>query len=312
MMYFTHADIDQIILEDLPLHDETTRALGLPDRPGTLTYSARQTGVLAGLAPLLRMATALGLRAEALAADGEATAPGLAVLRLHGNAHALHVAWKQGMNLLEYLGGIATATRQMVDAARVGNPRIQVAGTRKAHPGARRLQQYAVMCGGGMVHRAGLSETILIFAQHRAFLPGLDAAALVARAKAHSPEKFVLIEAESEVDALNAARAGADGVQLDKMNAAQLAALVPQLRALQPRLTINAAGGIRPDNAAEFAASGIDILVTSSLYNARAADFSAQMTAVRDVPPSSVRSDGDGRLEYRCGPRDRAILRRPS
>lgn len=277
MMYFTQADIDQLIIEDLPLHDETTRALGLPDVPGSLTYSARQPGVLAGMSPLLRMARSLDLRAEPLAADGDATAPGQAVLRLHGNAHALHIAWKQGMNLLEYLGGIASATRQMVDAARAGNPRIQVAGTRKAHPGARKLQHYAVLCGGGMVHRAGLSETILVFAQHRAFLPGLDAAQLVARAKAHSPEKFVLIEAESEDDALTAARAGADGVQLDKMSAAQLTALVPQLRAEQPRLTINAAGGIRPDNAAQFAASGVDVLVTSSLYNAKAADFGAVM-----------------------------------
>jgi molybdenum transport protein len=277
MMYFTQADIDHIILEDLPLHDETTRALGLPDSPGILTYTARQHGVLAGLAPLLRMAQSLGVRAEPLAADGEATAPGQAVLRLHGNAHALHIAWKQGMNLLEYLGGIASATRQMVDAARAGNPRIQVAGTRKAHPGARKLQHYAVLCGGGMVHRAGLSETILVFTQHRAFLPGLDAAQLVARAKAHSPEKFVLIEAENEEDALTAARAGADGVQLDKMTPEQLVALVPQLRALQPRLTINAAGGIRPDNAAEFAASGVDVLVTSRLYNAKAADYGAVM-----------------------------------
>ncbi|CUA93677.1 ModD protein [Thiomonas bhubaneswarensis] len=277
MMHFSQAEIDQLIFEDVPLHDETTRALGLPDAPGSLTYTARQHGVIAGMAPLLRMAQALGLRAEPLAADGDATAPGQAVLQLHGGAHALHMAWKQGMNLLEYLGGIASATRQMVEAARVGNPRIQVAGTRKAHPGARRLQHYAVLCGGGMVHRAGLSETILVFAQHRAFLPGLDAAALVARAKAHSPEKFVLIEAESAEDALTAARAGADGVQLDKMTPKQLATLVPQLRALQPRLTINAAGGIRPDNAAEFAASGVDILVTSSLYNAKAADFGAVM-----------------------------------
>ena len=277
MMYFTQADIDRLIVEDLPQHDETSRVLGVPDSPGTLVYTARHAGVLAGMAPLRRMAQSLDLRAEPLAADGDALRPGQAVLRLHGTAHALHVAWRQGMNLLEYLGGIASATRRMVDAAREGNPRIQIAGTRKAHPGARKLQHYAVLCGGGMVHRAGLSETILVFAQHRVFLPGLSAAALVARAKAHSPEKFVLLEAEDEDEALAAARAGADGVQLDKMTPEQLTALVPQLRAIQPRLVINAAGGIHLDNAAAFAASGVDVLVTSSLYNAKAADFGAAM-----------------------------------
>lgn len=277
-MYFTHQDIDQFITEDLPLHDETVRVLGIPNSPGTLSYVARQHGVLAGMAPLLQMAKALDLCAEPLAEDGAVVAPQQPVLRLRGGAHTLHIAWKQGLNLLEYLGGIASSTRRMIEAARVGNPRVQIAATRKAHPGVRKIQQYAVLCGGGMIHRGGLSETILLFTQHRVFLPELNIEQLIARAKSNSPEKFILIEAEDEEDALAAARAGADGVQLDKMTPARLAALVSQLRALQPRLTINAAGGIRPDNAAEFAATGVDILVTSSLYSAKPADYGASMT----------------------------------
>ncbi len=282
MIYFTHAEIDHLICEDLPLHDETTRALGLPDVPGTLTYSARQPGVLAGLKPCLQMAQSLGLRAEPLAQDGARLAAQQPVLRLHGNAHALHVAWKQGMNLLEYLGGIASATADLLQAARQANPGIQVAATRKAFPGARRWQQYAVLCGGGVVHLAGLSESILVFAQHRAFLPGVSVAELVARAKAASPEKFVLIEADDEADALAAVVAGADGVQLDKMLPEQLATLVPRLRQASraSHLTLNAAGGIRLDNAAAYAATGVDILVTSSLYTASAADYAARMQAL--------------------------------
>ena len=95
-----------------------------------------------------------------------------------------------------------------------------------------------------MIHRAALSESILVFAQHRAFLPGLDVAALVQRAKAASPEKFVLIEADDEADAMAAVIAGADGVQLDKMNPAQLTALVPHLRQARVggQLSLYAAG----------------------------------------------------------------------
>jgi len=276
-MYFTHEEIDQLITEDLPRHDETLRALRLPDLPGTLTYIARERGVLAGMAPVLRLAKALDLCAEPLADDGDILTPKQSVLCLRGGAHALHMVWKQGLNLLEYLGGIASATHHMVEAARVGNPQVQIAATRKAHPGVRKLQHYAVLCGGGMIHRGGLSETILVFTQHRVFLPELTIKEFVARAKANSPEKFVLIEAEDEEDALAATRAGADGIQLDKMTPGQLAALVPQLRAIQPRLTINAAGGIRLENAAEFAATGVDILVTSSLHSAKPADFAAVM-----------------------------------
>ena len=277
MIHFTQAEIDHLILEDQPLHDETTRVIGMPDDAGSRTYVARQRGVVAGLRPCVQMARCLGLVAEPLLGDGAAVDAQQAVLRLHGTAHALHTAWKQGMNLLEYLGGIASTTAAMLQAARQVNPGIQVAATRKAFPAARRLQQYAVLCGGGVVHRAGLSETILVFAQHRAFMPEVSLQTIVERAKAASPEKFVLVEADDAADALAAVRAGADGVQLDKMAPPALAALVPELRALASHLTINAAGGIRPDNAASYAATGVDILVTSYLYTAPAADFAARM-----------------------------------
>lgn len=284
MIHFTQAEIDQWIVEDLPLHDETTRVLGLPAAAGTLRYVVRQPGVLAGMVPVLRLAQALGLQAEALAADGEPLLAGQPVLRLEGPAPALHRAWKQGMNLFEYLSGIASTTAAMVNAARAENPAVQVAATRKAFPGARRLQQYAVLCGGGMVHRAGLSETVLVFAQHRVFVPALTLGELVQRARRAGPEKFILVEADSSDDALQAVAAGADGVQLDKMQPPALAALVPRLRALRPHLTINAAGGIRPDNAAHYAATGVDVLVTSSLYTAAALDFAALMAPVDETP----------------------------
>ncbi len=279
MLHFSQAEIDGWILEDLAVHDETSRALQLPRRAGVLDYVPREPGVLAGIAPCAALARALGLEAETLADDGDTLQPGRPVLRLRGPAPALHVAWKQGMNLLEHLSGIASATQRMLQAARTGAAAVQVAATRKSLPGARRLQQYAVLCGGGVLHRAGLSETILVFAQHRVFLGGLDIAALVARAKQASPEKFVLVEADGADAALQAARAGADGVQLDKVTPAQLAAWVPMLRAAREQLVLVAAGGVRLDNAAAYAASGVDVLATSSLYAAPPLDFAAPMAA---------------------------------
>lgn len=280
MIHFSQAEIDGFILEDLPLHDETARAIGLPDQPGELSYAARQSGVVAGLRPCAQMARTLGLTVVSALGDGAQVEPGQVVLRLRGPAHALHVAWRQGMTLIEYLSGIASVTAAMLRQARAVNPGIQVAATRKAFPGARRLQQYAVLCGGGMVHRAGLSESILVFAQHRHFLPDVPLAEIVRRARAASPEKFVLIEADGAADALAAVEAGADGVQLDKMGPQELAELVPRLRALRAHLTINAAGGIRPDNAAAYAQTGVDILVTSHLYTAAPADYGARMVAL--------------------------------
>lgn len=279
MLHFTQAEVDGWILEDLPVHDETSRALQLPRGTGVLSYVPREAGVLAGVAPCAALGRALGLEVQPLLDDGAAMPAGQPVLRLRGPATALHVAWKQGMNLLEHLSGIASATARMLNAARAGRAAIQLAATRKSLPGARRLQQYAVLCGGGVLHRAGLSETILVFAQHRIFLPGLDVAALVARARQASPEKFVLVEADDAADALAAVRAGADGVQLDKATPQQLSSWVPMLRAERERVLVVAAGGVRADNAAAYAATGVDVLATSSLYSAPPLDFAARMEA---------------------------------
>lgn len=279
MIHFSQAEIDGLIQEDLPLHDETTRAIGMPDVPGTLSYLARQPGVVAGVAPCAQMARSLGLGVHSLVPDGEPVAAGQAVLQVQGRSHALHVLWRQGMNLIEHLSGIASATAAMLREARALQPHVQLAATRKAFPGARRLQQYAVLCGGGMVHRAGLSESLLVFAQHRHFMPDTALADLVRQARRASPEKFLLVEVVNAADALAAVRAGADGVQIDKMAPAALTPLVAELRALRPgqHLTVNAAGGIRQDNVAAYAATGADVLVTSHLYTAAAADYTAVM-----------------------------------
>lgn len=280
MMYFTHAEIDAILAEDLPRQDETSHAIEMPDCMGILELRSRHEATAAGVAVCEAIARALGLEFEAHHVDGARISPGHVVLEMRGSSERLHVAWKQSMNVMEYCSGIATATFDMTRAARAVNASVRIAATRKAFPGARKLQHYAVLCGGGIVHRAGLSESILIFAQHRAFCtqPGVEG--LVRRAKANSPEKFVLVESEDEDDAIRAVTAGCDGVQLDKMTPERLTALVQQLRAIRPKVVINAAGGIHLGNVEQFAATGVDVLVTSSLYVAKPADFGASMRAL--------------------------------
>lgn len=278
-MHVTHTEIDHWLLEDAPGHDETVHALDLPDQPGTLSYTPRQQGVVAGVQACAALARALGLQAQVLAGDGDAVGPGDTVLRLSGGAHALHLAWKQGMNLLEHLSGVATATASLVCLAQRAAPGVQVAATRKALPGARRWLQHAVRCGGGLVHRAGLSETVLVFEQHRVFLPGLGWPALVTLARSRSPEKKIAVEVATPEQALAAAQAGADTLQLDKFTPDALQPLVPRLRALAPGAVLAAAGGIHAGNVAAYAATGVDVLVTSSLYHAPPLDFAARMAA---------------------------------
>lgn len=280
-MFFSQHEIDALILEDLPLHDETVRALGMPNVRGEMSIRAREAGVMSGMRLLAKMASTLDCEAEVLIEDGESFDEGERVVCVRGRAHDLHKLWKQGVCLLEYMAGVATFTADLLAQARAVNANISLAATRKALPGSRKLLQQAVLHGGGVIHRAGLSETVLIFAQHRAFmLDDEDWASMIARMKLASPEKKIMVEAETAVDALTIASLGADVLQLDKLSAAELSDLVPQIKALAPNIKIGAAGGIRANNIADYAQSGVDVLVTSNLYKAPLCDFGVTMTAL--------------------------------
>lgn len=280
-MFFSQHEIDALILEDVPLHDETVRALGMPNVRGEMSIRAREAGVMSGMRVLVKMAKTLDCVAQVLIEDGESFDEGESVVRVQGRAHDLHKLWKQGVCLLEYMAGVATFTADLLAKARAVNPTISLAATRKALPGSRKLLQQAVLHGGGVIHRAGLSETVLIFAQHRAFmLDGEDWATMISRMKLASPEKKIMVEAETAADALRIAALGADVLQLDKLSAAELSELVPQLKAIAPQIKIGAAGGIRANNIADYAAAGVDVLVTSNLYKAPLCDFGVTMTAL--------------------------------
>lgn len=181
-------------------------------------------------------------------------------------------AWKVAQTLVEIWSGVATATRALVVAARTVRPEIAVACTRKNVPGTKALSIAAIRAGGAAVHRLGLSETVLVFPEHRVFRRDADLAALVRDLRAQAPEKKLVIEVNSLGDGVAAARAGFDVVQTEKFAPDMVSQLVSALASMTPRPLIAAAGGINPDNAAAYGRAGADILVTSWPYTARPAD----------------------------------------
>ena len=153
---------------------------------------------------------------------------------------------------METCSGIANRTRAMVDATQSANPLCQVALTRKHFPGAKRLSLYAVTTGGGILHRSGLSESILVFDAHRVFLT--DPIEAMAQMVKRSPERRVAVEVDSPEDGLRYLDAGADIIQCEKFEVARLAAFVARVRATYPERKVIATGGINATNAATFAA----------------------------------------------------------
>lgn len=281
MMYFDDATIDGWINEDAPYLDLTTHVLGIGAEVGRLTFLSRSAITVCATEEASRVLAKLGCTVEHAVASGEKIAARQLLLSAVGRADALHLAWKTCVNLLEYASGIATRTAALLAAARAVAPRIEVVATRKGFPGTRALATKAVLAGGGMPHRLGLSETVLVFAQHRVFLRSADElGARLREWKARAPEKKILIEAAGASDALAAVRAGADGIQFDKVPPEDLAGMVAALRAEREGLVLIAAGGVTGANAAAYAATGVDVLATSSLYHGTPADIAAKMEPV--------------------------------
>jgi molybdenum transport protein len=273
-------EIERFIDEDLPYGDLTTHLLGIGHQPGTITFSTREDTTLCCCEEAGRVLEKCGCSISTLVPSGTRCDPGTVFLNARGTAQALHAGWKVALNLLEYASGIATRTARIVRAAKEANPGIVVVTTRKSFPGTKKVAVKAIMAGGALPHRLGLSETVLVFKQHTAFLGGLEVFLKeVACLRSRAPENRIIVEAESAEEAMRIAAAGVDVVQVDKMTPAELRHVVADVRTMDRAVKISAAGGINEGNVAEYAGCGVDIIVLSSVYFGKPADI-----GVRIVP----------------------------
>ena len=277
-VFFDHATIDAWIAEDAPLLDLTTHLLAIGGQEARMSFTVRGPCVAACTEEAARIVQHCGGRVEQFLPSGTAVSAGEVLLSATGQAAGLLRAWKVAQNLLEYACGVAGATARMVQAVQAAAPGVAVLTTRKHAPGLRRIALKATLSGGAFPHRLSVGETMLVFPQHRALLGDWDA--LQARLATAAPalaEKKCVIEAHTLDEALAAARAGADVVQFDKATADQLRQWCPVLRQQHSRLALLAAGGVNGQNAADYATTGVNALVTSSLHHAPPADIGVQV-----------------------------------
>jgi molybdenum transport protein len=267
-------EIDRLIDDDVGCGDLTSRLLGIAGKPGRMTFSSRDDLIVSGIEEAVRILVRLGAEVTFAAAPASAAPRGTLLLEARGFADALHAGWKVCQTLMEWASGVATATRRIVAAAEAAAPGVRVVCTRKCVPFTKKLALKAVLAGGGEAHRLGLSDSIMLFAEHRLFLAAPDdAEAAVSRLRKNAPERAVMLEVHSVGEALAAAEALADVIQLEKFTPEQVREVAAGIvKRADGRPAIAAAGGIDAQNAAAFAAAGADVLVTSSPYYARPAD----------------------------------------
>jgi molybdenum transport protein len=280
MLTIPDDELRRWLAEDVPHGDLTTHALGIGSHHGHIRFEARQAMVAACSEEAGRIMALAGADVIECVPSGTALQTGGLLLAAQGQAATLHAGWKVAQTLLETAGGIAAAAQAIVEAVRQINSEVVVACTRKSLPGTRALSIKAILSGGAVPHRLGLSETILVFAQHRTFTGGASFPTIIDGLRRRVPEKKIVVEADTLAEAVAIADAGADIVQFDKASPAEIAALRRHCATRTPRPLVAAAGGIHAANAADYARAGADVIVTSSPYTARPLEVKVTMEAM--------------------------------
>lgn len=249
--------------EDLGRAGDITSAATISEnRKATAKLVARKPGVIAGLACAAEAFRQLdpNVSFQARTRDGERAAARQPLAEIAGDARAILSAERVALNFMTHLSGVATLTAAY--AAKIAHTRAKIIDTRKTTPGLRALEKYAVRCGGGVNHRIGLDDAVLIKDNHIAVAGGIAPVLKAARAAVGH-----LVKIEIEVDTLDQfaevlKAGGADVVMLDNMDPAVMKRAVEMNAG---KLVLEASGGVSLDSVAKIAESGVDVISVGAL-----------------------------------------------
>ena len=274
--------------EDLGTGDVTSEALLTDERAGAIIV-AKEDCVIAGIEEAVKIFENEGLRVLPKYQDGQMVENGQEIMSITGDAKSLLKAERLALNFMCRMSGIATTTRMLVDACHEVNPNVKVSATRKTTPGFREWEKKAVILGGGVSHRVGLWDQILIKDNHLMMLGSITKA--VKRGRVYSKENPMpngqRVKVEVEVvdmgGAIEAAKAGPDIIMLDNMTPWEVEAVATEVRKIDPEIEIEISGGITPDNIMEYAEHADVISLGWLTHSTKAADLSLQIVEVHSV-----------------------------
>ena len=266
--------------EDLGRGDWSTAGLGeLARRPGEAVWVAKAPGVIAGLPVAARVFHLLDpeSRFDPQVAEGALCEPGTVVAKLRGSLGTLLMGERVALNLAMRLSGIATATRQYVDA--LADYPTQFVDTRKTTPGLRLLEKYATRVGGAFNHRLGLDDAVMIKDNHIATAGGIRAAVDQLRRTIPYPLS-IEVETSKLAQVEEALACGVEIIMLDNMPPNAMTVAVQTIRQTNPRIKIEASGNVTLDTLRPIAETGVDFISSSApITRAPWLDLSMQMVA---------------------------------
>ncbi len=255
------AAIRAALEEDMPYGDLSTMAVMPAARRGRVSLIAKQEGVIAGLGVFARTFSLIDEKTQvnALLKDGDEVSCGQLVATVEGDVRVLLEGERVALNFLQRMSGVATYTRRI--ARLFEGTKTRLVCTRKTTPGLRIFEREAVRLGGGGLHRAGLSDAVMLKDNHIDAAGGVAAAISAARTTAPFTAK-VEVECETLDMVREAVAAGADIIMLDNMDHDTMAAAIA---IIDGRATVEASGNVTAQNAAALADLGVDIVSCGAL-----------------------------------------------
>jgi len=272
------------LAEDLGYGDITTNVLVDSERKGEGRVVCRENAVIAGIEEAVILLELVGCQGTAKTRDGGRVKAGTMILSARGPARALLGVERTLLNLLSHMSGVATSTADLVSIAnKESRDKIRIACTRKTLPGLRYFEKRAVELGGGDTHRLRLDDAVLIKDNHLELAGSVGACVRKAKERVSFTRK-VEVEVTNPDQAVEAAEAGADIVLLDNMTPKEVASSVSLLmsRGLRDRVLVETSGGIRRENLASYARTGVDVISVGAItHSAPAVDVSLEIHASR-------------------------------
>lgn len=271
-------DILKWLEEDLPYWDVSF--IPEQDRDVSGYIMSKAVGILAGTRVATRVLELSNIRVLTARDDGDFVEFGDKIITFEGKASDILIAERVTLNILTHMSAIATKTHSFVKKISESGFHSKIAATRKTLPGLRKYQKWAVIVGGGDSHRLDLSSMALIKENHIATYNGIKNSIDAIRSQISFSYK-VEIEVRNPQEALEAARSKVDIILLDNFDPDSLEEIIPQIKAIDPHILIEASGGITEENYLIYAEKGADIISMGSLtHSVKVFDMSLLLNEV--------------------------------
>jgi nicotinate-nucleotide pyrophosphorylase (carboxylating) len=280
------AVIENALLEDRATRDATSYACIDPNQRASATILAKQDCILAGIGSVSRILDVYAALDGAVTSHYEVTTHpeifdgirlhnGQSIAVIQHNARVILSCERVILNFMQRLSGIATLTRQFVDA--ISGTKARILDTRKTVPGLRTLDKYAARCGGGQNHRLDLSDGVLIKNNHIALAGGI-VPALERAHKNRRGEQIIEIEVRSLEELEQALEHGGEAILLDNMSVEDVKRAVERCSREERRIPLEVSGGITLENVRAYAETGVNFISVGALtHSAKAMDMSMRL-----------------------------------